>query len=140
MRFAPITIVLATLLVHTLVLAGDPAPSPAAAPPVTVEMGADGVQHLTMILDSYSFKPAHIIVKAGKPVEITLNNVATSIPHSFVVDDPDLQAKQDVDAGKSAVVKFMPAKAGTYTFFCDHKLLMFPSHRSKGMEGILEVR
>ncbi|HTT07272.1 MAG TPA: cupredoxin domain-containing protein [Gammaproteobacteria bacterium] len=140
MRPAPVTIMLYTLLVHTMALADDPAPSPATVPPVILEMGADGVQHLTMTLDSYSFKPAHVIVKAGTPVEITLNNVSTVAPHSFVIDDPDLQVKQDVESGKSGVVKFTAAKAGTYAFFCDHKLLMFPSHRSKGMEGVLEVR
>ncbi len=140
MRLASIGLALAMIPVLNPVIADEPPPSPAATPPVTLETDAGGVQHLTMTLDSYTFKPAHIIVRAGKPVEITLNNVATAIPHSFVIDDPDLQVRQNVDAGKSAVVRFTPAKAGTYAYFCDHKLLMFPSHRSKGMEGVMEVR
>lgn len=134
-----IALVLTAVLIQTPAPAADPAPSPATAPPVTADMGADGVQHLTMTLDSYSFKPAHLIVKVGKPVEITLNNVSIIAPHSLIIDDPDLQVKEDVAAGKSAVVRFTAAKAGTYTFFCDHKLLFFPSHRAKGMEGVLEV-
>jgi hypothetical protein len=35
---------------------------------------------------------------------------------------------------------FTPTMPGSFAFYCGKKLLMFPSHRSKGMEGILEVR
>jgi len=134
------TVLAASLLwpVPIVVHAEDPAP----AAPATAEVGADGIQRATITLDSYSYTPGHLIVQAGKPVELTLTSVTTIVPHNFVVNDPasGLTISQDVSAGKTEKVKFTPAQAGTFAFFCDRKLPLFPSHREKGMEGKLEVR
>ena len=110
--------------------------------PVTATMGADGIQRLTITLDSYTFTPDYIIVQSGKPVEFTLKNVATLAPHNFRIDakEDDLQLDEDVKAGKTATVIFMPDKAGVYEFYCDKKLPFSRSHREKGMVGKLEVR
>ena len=110
--------------------------------PVTAETGADGIQRLSITLDSYSFAPAHIIVQSGKPVEFTLKNVSSIAPHSFKIDAPaeGLNVYQEVEPGKTATLSFTPAKAGMYDFYCDKKLALFPSHRKKGMVGKLEVR
>ncbi len=107
-----------------------------------VPMSADGVQRATVILDSYSYAPNHLIVEAGKPVELTLTSVTTITPHNFVMNDPvgGLSVEQDVGAGKTAVVRFTPTRQGIFSIYCDKKLLFFPSHREKGMEGKLEVR
>lgn len=123
------------------VSAADEAPAPAAAPPVNAEVGADGVQHATLTLDSYSFSPAHLAVEAGKPVELTLNNVSSLAPHNLTMDDPKagFSVSQDVSAGKSAVAQFTPMVSGSYMFYCNKKFLML-NHRKKGMEGVLEVR
>ena len=112
------------------------------ATPVTAETGADGVQHLAITLDSYSFAPAYIIVQAGKPVEFTLKNVSSLAPHSVKIDAPadGLDLYQEIEAGKSATLAFTPVKPGVYEFYCDKKLAFFPSHRKKGMVGKLEVR
>lgn len=112
------------------------------APPVTAEIGADGVQRATLTLESYAFKPAHLVVRAGMPVELTLENVSTLATHNLRIDDPGrgLQVDQDVKAGKSAKVTFTPTAPGSYPYYCDKRLLMFPNHRSRGMEGILEVK
>jgi plastocyanin len=117
-------------------------PPPAAAPPVTAEMGADGVQRATITLDSYSYAPGHLIVQAGKPVELTLTSVTTIVPHNFILKDPavGLNVEKDVSAGKTDKVTFTPTQAGTVTFYCDRRLWPMPSHRDKGMEGKLEVR
>ncbi len=117
-------------------------PTPAAAPPVTAEMGTDGVQRATIILDSYSYAPGHLIVQAGKPVELTLTSVTTLVPHNFILKDPavGLNVEKDVSAGKTDKVTFTPTQAGTVTFYCDRRLWPMPSHRDKGMEGKLEVR
>ena len=117
-------------------------PPPAAAPPVTAEMGADGVQRATVTLDSYPYTPHHLIVAAGKPVELTLTSVTTIVPHNFILKDPatGLNVEEDVSAGKTKKVAFMPTQAGTVTFYCDRRLWPMPSHREKGMEGKLEVR
>jgi Cupredoxin-like domain len=101
-----------------------------------------GVQRAPLTLDSYSFRPEHLVVQARRAVELTLRNVATLVPHNFVLDDPrsGLAIHQDVGAGESAVVRFTPMVRGTFVFYCDKRLLFLPSHRERGMEGRLEVR
>jgi plastocyanin len=135
-----IVIVFGVLSVPVVLPADEPLP--ADAQPVTAEEGPDGTQRATIILDSYSYTPKHLIVQPGKPVELTLTSVTTIVPHNFVVNDPasGLNISQDISAGKTGKVTFMPTQSGTFFFFCDRKLPLFPSHRVKGMEGKLEVR
>ena len=105
-------------------------------------IGEDGIQRATITLDSYSYAPRHLIVQAGKPVELTLTSVTILTPHNFVLKDPaaGLDINQDVSAGKTSRVQFTPVQPGRFTIYCDKKLLFFQSHREKGMEGLLEVR
>ena len=123
-----------------------PAASYAAEEPsaetVVVPTDTDGVQRLTMVLDSYSYSPAHVIVQSGRPVEFLLRSVTTITPHNFILKEEDsgLALDRDVGAGKSAVLRFTPMQKGIFPFYCDKKLLFFASHREKGMEGKLEVR
>jgi plastocyanin len=107
-----------------------------------VPMDADGVQRLSMVLDSYSYDPDHIIVQAGHPVELLLTSVTTFTPHNFVLKDEaaGLSLDGDVGAGKKMTLRFTPTQKGIFPFYCDKKLLFFASHREKGMEGKLEVR
>lgn len=121
-------------------LADEQPPAPPA--PVTAEVGADGVQRATITMDSYSYAPKHLIVQAGKPVELTLTSVTTIVPHNFILKDPaaGLVIEKDVSAGKTGKVTFTPTQAGTVTFYCDRRLWPMPSHRDKGMEGKLEIR
>jgi heme/copper-type cytochrome/quinol oxidase subunit 2 len=123
--------------VTTPVLAADPPPAP-----FSLAIDADGVQRAAIQLDSYVYTPGHLIVQAGKPVELTLTSVTFLTPHNFILLDSaaGLAVEQDVGAGKTVVVKFTPTRPGLYSFFCDKKLPLFPSHREKGMEGRLEVR
>lgn len=119
------------------------AATPAASPPAqTAVISADGVQHVDMAMYSYRFSPAHLIVHAGVPVEMTLTNSATLIAHNFTLEDPGsgLSLHQDVGAGKTAVLRFTPPRAGSFSFYCDKRPPFFASHRNKGMEGVLEVR
>jgi hypothetical protein len=37
-------------------------------------LGSDGIQRATILLDSYSYAPGHLVVQSGKPVELTLNS------------------------------------------------------------------
>jgi plastocyanin len=115
-----------------------------AAKPFAVEvpMGADGVQRDTVEVDSYSFSPNHLIVRAGKPVELTFKSLTTFVPHNIVIDDPKsgLSIREEVPAGERMTIKFTPTVPGSFALYCDKKLLFFKSHREKGMEGILEVR
>ena len=123
----------------TIVHAAEPAQS---GPPMVILMAADGVQRATVTLDSYSYTPNHLIVEAGKPVELTLTSVTTIIPHNFIIKDPagSLSVEQDVSAGKTVTIKFTPTQPGTFPIYCDKRLWPLPSHRDKGMEGKLEVR
>lgn len=120
-------------------LAADPA---SIGPPFTVPVDSDGVQRTTVILDSYSYQPGHLIVEKGKPVELTLKSVTILTPHNFIIKDPggSLAVEQDVSAGKTALLKFTPMQSGTFPIYCDKRLWPWPSHRDKGMEGKLEVR
>lgn len=108
---------------------------------VVVALGDDGVQRATVILDSYSYSPAHLVVRVGKPVELTLKSVTFLVPHNFVLKEPaaGLDIDQNVGAGDTVTIRFTPTNTGIYTFYCDKKLLFFPSHREEGMEGSLEV-
>ena len=111
-------------------------------PPMVIPVAADGVQRATITLDSYSYSPNHLIVEAGKPVELTLTSVTTITPHNFIIKDPagSLSVEQDVSAGKTVTIKFTPTQPGTFPIYCDKRLWPLPSHRDKGMEGKLEVR
>lgn len=117
-------------------------PSQSASPIMVIPVAADGVQRATVTLDSYSYNPNHLIVEAGKPVELALTSVATMIPHNFIIRDPagSLSIEQDVGAGKTVTVTFTPSQPGIFPIYCDKRLWPLPSHRDKGMEGTLEVR
>ena len=123
----------------TMVEATEPSQS---GPPMVIPMAADGVQRATITLDSYSYSPNHLIVEAGKPVELTLLSVTIITPHNFIIKDPagSLSVEQDVSAGKTVTLKFMPTQPGTFPIYCDKRLWPMPSHRDKGMEAKLEVR
>ena len=111
-------------------------------PSTEAVLGPDGIQRVTILLDSYSYAPGHIVVQSGKPVELTLNSLTFLTPHNFVLKDPTLGVDIDetVWGGGTEVVRFTPSKPGLYTFYCDKKLPFFPSHRDQGMEGTLEVK
>jgi plastocyanin domain-containing protein len=108
----------------------------------TVRADDKGIQRATIIMDSYSYSPSALSVQAGKPVELTLRNAATVIPHTFHLADPasGLHVHAEVSAGESQTVRFTPTQRGTFTFYCEKKLLFFKSHRERGQEGRLEVR
>ena len=112
-------------------------------PPLLVPVDQlDGIQRATIILDSYSYTPNHLIVQAGKPIELLLTSITTITPHNFLLKNEaaGLSIERDVGSGRTVTVQFTVTKPGIYPFYCDKKLLFFPSHQEKGMEGKLEVR
>jgi heme/copper-type cytochrome/quinol oxidase subunit 2 len=133
------TVWLLTAVGVTIVHGAEPSQS---SPPMMLPVAADGVQRATITLDSYSYSPNHLIVEAGKPVELTLTSVTTFIPHNFIIKAPaqSLSVEQDVSAGKTVTITFTPTQPGTFLIYCDKRLWPLPSHRDKGMEGKLEVR
>ena len=107
---------------------------------VTAHLDADGVQRATIAGGSYFFRPNHVIVKAHVPVELTVSVEADMIPHDFVLqsDQAKISIKTDLDDTPKKIT-FTPEAAGQYPFYCSRKMIFMPSHRAKGMEGILEV-
>jgi len=121
---------------------GQAADVPQLGSPFVAPIEDDGVQRATVTLDSYSYTPNHLVVEAGKPVELTLTSVTTLTPHNFIINEPagGLSVEQDVGAGKTVTIRFTPAQPGTFPIYCDKRLWPLPSHRDKGMEGKLEVK
>jgi plastocyanin len=132
------------LAVRTGLLVLVPVITCAAAEPFAfdVPLDPDGIQRTVVEADSYEFSPRHLVVRAGKPVELTVKSVTILVPHNFLIDDPKsgLAIREEVPAGQTVKITFTPTVPGSFAIYCDKKLLFFKSHREKGMEGVLEVR
>ncbi|MDT7041238.1 cupredoxin domain-containing protein [Candidatus Nitronereus thalassa] len=109
---------------------------------ITLTPGEDGVQRVTIKMESYAFTPNEIIIRSDIPVSIQLENHSFLVPHNFVIENSPmgLHHEVDVSAGDVVNLQLLLTSPGHYTFFCDKQLLFFPSHREEGMEGHLEVR
>jgi plastocyanin len=106
-----------------------------------VTRGQESPQEISLSLGDYHFTPDTLEVQAGRPVVLTLTNTDTLTPHNFTLHDAaaGLDIDTNVSAGSKASIEFTPVKPGSYTFFCNKKLLFMRSHRERGMEGTLRV-
>ncbi len=79
-------------------------------------------------MESYVFSPSEIIVDAGKPITLVLNNQSFLVPHNFLLDDPNgvrvLEA--EISSGESQTHTLTLTEPGIYLFYCDKQLLFFP--------------
>ena len=100
----------------------------------------DGVQRVRVVAGSYFFKPAHIVVKANVPVELTASRESGVTPHDLVIHavEAGLAIKEEL-ATEPKKITFTATKPGKYAIYCSKKLPLMASHREKGMEGVLEV-
>ncbi|HWF60501.1 MAG TPA: cupredoxin domain-containing protein [Nitrospira sp.] len=116
--------------------------SPSLAATLVVEPSADGVQRATIVMESYSYIPDHLVLHVGSPVELILENKSWLVPHNFILQDADadLRLEADVAGGDRTILRFTPTRSGTGTFYCDKKLLFFKSHRHRGMEGWIDIQ
>ena len=105
-------------------------------------------------LTEYAFSPAQVTLKAGRAVSLKVVNTgrATHMFASTYLSSQDLEiegADMEVDApngvkyvklqpGKSAEIRFTPAKKGTFDFSCEVKT-GGRTHRDRGMKGQLVV-
>jgi len=97
-----------------------------------------GVQKIAMKGGDFYFKPNEVIVKVNVPVEITIKEEPGYTSHNIVLHAPEAGIDFDVDLGTDAkTIRFTPTRVGRYPFYCDEGLI--ETHRSKGMEGVLEV-
>jgi plastocyanin len=127
---------------------------PAAAPPPAEKMDkhtgedgeavaaalVDGRQRVEVVGGEYYFKPRHIVVKTGIPVELIVRKEAGLVPHDIVVKAPDagIDFSESLDE-KPKTITFTPTKPGTYEMNCTKRFLFFKSHKDRGMHGVIEV-
>ena len=106
----------------------------------TATVDKDDVQHVRIIGGSYFFNPNRIIVKKGIPVELSVSKEQGMAPHSIVANAPEAGIIFDESLnGNPKIITFTATATGEYVFYCKNKLPFFPSHREKGMQGIIEV-
>lgn len=104
---------------------------------VVATTGTDNVQHVRVTTHSFWFEPNRIVVKAGKPVELTVKNGAFFVPHNMTCTAPEADITVSADVGMfmgSKKVSFTPSTPGEYKFYCH-----VDAHGKKGMTGTLVV-
>lgn len=102
--------------------------------------GPDGVQHVNITGGEYYFDPNHIVVKVNVPVELTVKQTGSIIPHDIVVKAPQAGIAFDESLKKQPkTIRFIPTMVGKYEMYCSKKMLFIKSHKDKGMDGMIEV-
>ena len=94
------------------------------------EISYDG-QIIRISASTFEYKPSEITVKKGVPV--TLELVSQDRHHGFKL--PEFHLRADIKAGVVEKLRFIPDKAGTFTFFCD----VFCGDGHEDMSGTLKV-
>ncbi|MDN3520664.1 hypothetical protein [Halomonas ramblicola] len=108
--------------------------------PTLARLDPDGVQRLSMVGSNYRFQPDRLQVRVGVPVELEIRRSTRLTPHDLVIRDARMRLDIEVDLRREArIVRFTPEVTGRVVFYCDERLLFFPSHRDRGMWGVLEV-
>jgi plastocyanin len=128
------------LAIFFVLLAGAAMAEEREARTAFVPLAEDGVQRVEVVGGDYYFDPAHIVVRVGLPVELLVTKTAGIVPHNIVIEGQEAGGKvrESISTDPKAI-RFTPQKTGSFAIYCDKKLLFFPSHRVKGMEGVLEV-
>jgi nitrite reductase (NO-forming) len=121
---------LATACAGPAVSGGRPAAVPAQA-----VVGASGVQQVTVrVGEGVRFEPSTIAVKAGQPVQVTLQSTGGG-EHDFALDEGVARPfKVAVRGGETASGTFTIERPGTYEFYCS-----VPGHALVGMRGTITV-
>jgi len=87
---------------------------------------------IKMTARRFNYSPDTIEVEQGVPVTLELTSLDRD--HGFTI--PDLGLRIDVEPGKTARVRFVPQKAGTFLFHCD----VFCGSGHEEMAGTMIVR
>ncbi|PXX99624.1 quinol oxidase [Halomonas sp. LBP4] len=108
--------------------------------PYVATPDGDGVQRIRLVGGSYFFEPEHIQVKAGVPVELVASRERGLVPHNLVIQSEvlGLDIEEELER-EEKVIRFTPQVPGRVVFYCGKKLWFLPSHRNRGMSGVLEV-
>jgi nitrite reductase (NO-forming) len=107
-----------------------------ATAPVAAVLAPNGVQQVTVrVAEGMRFEPSAIVVKAGQPVRLTLEN-RTGAEHDFTLDEGVSSPVKIVARGQqSAVGSFTIERPGSYEFYCS-----VPGHAMAGMRGTVTVQ
>jgi len=100
----------------------------------------DGVQRVAVLGGSYYFDPNVIVVRVNVPVELKVSKEGGIAPHDIVLKAPEagIDFAQELTT-EPQYIRFTPTKAGRYEIECTKKLPFFPSHKERGMHGVLVV-
>lgn len=88
-------------------------------------------EKITVMGKEFSYDPATLTVKAGRPVTVVLRNTG-SIEHDITVDETKFKLTVPGNSARDKALMF--EKPGTYEFYCS-----LPGHKSAGMKGELSV-
>jgi plastocyanin len=109
--------------------------SPASREPylgTTSASAVNGVQDVTLTVDSsFRFTPSTIVVHRGL-VRIILRHIGTGAPHNWSLVGFPADFVPNVEPGETASAEFMAPSPGTYTFECT-------IHLRQGQTGTLVV-
>ena len=97
---------------------------------------ATAAQRVTVVAhDSMRFEPVAITVRAGQPVQLTLDNRGMLV-HDFILGEGvPTPVKVEARPGQGASATFTVERPGTYTFACT-----VPGHGAAGMTGTITAR
>ncbi|MCY1294506.1 hypothetical protein D9M68_744170 [compost metagenome] len=126
------------IVVALLSLAAEAARAVDSVSPASAAAG--DLQRVAIVGGSYFFRPEHVVVKAGRPLELAVRVEAGIIPHRFVLETADGRSLANVPINETTKVLRFELPAGKYLFQCPNRLLFFKSHRERGMAGVLEVK
>jgi plastocyanin len=106
---------------------------PIVGTPIATSSG--GAQVVNVQATEMQFAPNAIVVRAGQPVQLTLENHGQRY-HDFTLADGVAQpAKIGEQPGQSGTLTFTFEHPGTYTFACSQAF-----HAAQGMKGTIVVR
>jgi uncharacterized cupredoxin-like copper-binding protein len=128
---------LAAVVALVVALAGFGVVSWASSVPVvgTPVATGGGVQVIRLEASGMLFTPNAITVRAGQPVQLTLENHGPSVHDVTLADGVAESEKVVVQPGQSGTLTFTFAHPGTYTFVCSQ-----PFHAAAGMKGTITVQ
>lgn len=108
--------------------------------PYIAAIDPDGVQRVEIVGGGYYFVPNVIVVKINVPVELKVRKEGGLTPHDILLQAPEAGINFSEElTSEPVVIRFTPTKAGRYEFECTKKLPFFPSHKERGMHGVLVV-
>ena len=94
-------------------------------------LAAETPAEIRISAKKFEFLPNKVTAKAGQPVVLVLTSQDRI--HGFKM--PDLGVRTDIVPGQETRVTLLPAKPGSFTFFCD----VFCGDGHEDMDGTLVV-